>query len=779
MGKKGSVPFFLAQTTMKADSAPFFVDPNRSSSLTAEERQRYAGMRDFLVTRGWFDVGRLPEEPPIPDSQRFLLRTPGGNVSLLFRNESGQQSILHHFESPERKATDWWSGRTGPEPMRYVFHGLGLGYSIPPVLELADRGSRFLLVESDPEAFALCLALTDCRRLFHHPNVSVCLCPEPEEAACRTQAWLVATQSSGPSQVRLLVDPPALAVTPLFLRDWLDGLAKRMPQLAAVSAKEIRNGYPYSTHLRENWHFVQNRPGIGRLFGRMSGVPAAIVGAGPGLDRLVPALSEAQERILVLACDTALPALQGAGVRVDIALTVDSTPASQTHYQNVLDRSFLPVFVGGVHPPLLVDFKDRVWLTAIAPFPTADLLEPLPGPSSYLMEKGCLVLNGTVGSAALDLALRLGCGPVFLAGVDLAYCEGRDHAKGTIYDDDTGFQDRQPGLFEVPSVEGGRANTCTSFLASLLGLGGQVEKSETEIYNLSENGAFIRGAKGSEEGLAMLRDLPFPARESPAQRLRMEADLSEREMKRPLWRREVEKGSEGFLIDGRGRLRGTPDAATLTGIATKNLEVLSRTNPPLARSLGETLEVLETGRLANGETCEWLSGKERHPRLAIRGGEGGILTLLPTTDSPWQEIAEWQVGRHSAGRRLVLVLGAGLGFHIQDILHHLGQGKLWVWEPYIDRLRIALGIADWRDVFADNRVRWAVGTGALDLLRRMERENREALYECPVTWRPWVIPAFRSWAAASEREFVDAWLRHFPELHPRPARILLKRPAPA
>jgi hypothetical protein len=505
------------------------------------------------------------------------------------------------------------------------------------------------------------------------------------------------------------------------------------------------------------------------LFGKMEGRPAVVVGAGPSLDADLPLLKEIQDGILIVACDTALRPLLNNGVRVDFVVAIDSSPRNHDHFKNLPDAAFLPVLFGGVYPPLLDQYRDHAWIAATAPFPTVDLLEDFPGPSKYLRQKGTLVMNGSVGTGALDLAQQLGCSPVFLTGIDLAYSVGRDHAGGTIYDEDPDFQKRQPGLFEVPSVDGGRVSTCSPFLVSLFGVVHQLECAQVPVYNLSIAGAAIPGTRGREEGLQLLRSLETSSGESPRKRLEIEADLA----LRAGGRRKRERGSESsFPIDSRGRLRGNPDRDFRMTVAAANLEVLARTDILSAEVLRSSLGLLDSGRLRGGESCEWFRNSEGFPRLAIRSPHSGAVWLVPATDSPWEEVAEWRAKTSFEKSSSPLLLGAGLGFHLRDLLEGLPEGEsIWVWEPYPDRLVACLGVADFRPLFEDSRVRWAVGVHADALLRSIERKTPEFLEDRPLTWRPWVEPCLRGWTGEAEGEFLTKWFEVFAEMYPKTLQI--------
>lgn len=743
---------------------PFFIDTTRSSPLSPEDLARYEKSKALLASRGWPDLAQLPNlETDLP-ATHFLLRLPDGNATLLYRRDWGQQGILHHIDNPRGKVADWWAERAGERAGNCVFHGLGLGYHIPHLLEQAREGIRFLAVESDPWTFALCLALGDCKDFLCHPKIEIILPRTPIEAAERTRQWLQVEEASS-VEMRFLVDPPAMVADPRFLRDWFHAFADRMPDLAPFLLKSLLDYYPKPVNLQENWAILQKRPGIGRLFGKMRGSPIVAIGAGPSLDSQLPLLRETQDRLLIIACDTAVCPLAQAGVRVDIAVAMDSSAKNHEHFQRARNIPFLPVFFGGVHPGLLKDYQDSVWVAGAEPFPTAAMLETAPLPTSYLKNKGCLVLNQTVGSTVLDLAMRLGGSPLFLAGIDLAYCGGRHHADGTIYGGSDDFKARQPDHFEIPSVDGGRVGTCTAFLVSLLGLAHQIQSSATPVYNLSPNGGLIAGALGHEEGIETLRNLPHHQGEAPSARLRAEADLALKALSRPLWRMPSSNTPIESVLDRRGRWRKPHSPGLRTALAQENLFALRQVDPSSAGRLAARLTIQETGALSHGYTCEWgetLGGG--YPRLTVRDPSGNQVALLPATDSPWQEVADWGIGEAAGESKATVFLGAGMGFHLREALNHLGKSSLWVWEPQIDRLMAAMGAADFRDLFTSPSLHWSIGTSAANLFYRMSEMAPDLLASQPITWRPWVIPGIRPWAAPDESDFIETWLRLFREM---------------
>jgi len=684
------------------------------------------------------------------------MRTPAGGATLFYRSQGSQQSVLHPIEGTQEKARTWWVERTSGDVDLCVFHGLGLGYHIPSIIEEADKGVHILIVESDPLTFSLCLALADCTRVLSHENISIVLEPNSTLAGRRTSDWL--GRFKGERRIRFLIDPPAMAAQPIFLRDWFDSLAKLVPSFSRILLKSLHDNYPKPENFLESWPILEGRPGVGRLFGKMAGSPMVVVGAGPGLEELLPPLLQAQDRLLVIACDTIVRRLLDSGIRVDVAVAADSSPKNHEHLMGLSDTGFLPVYYAGAHPPLLAEYQDSLWVCSISPFPTAEHLESGVGPLRYLRNKGRLVLNQTVGTTAVDLAIQLGGDPIFLAGMDLAYCGGKHHISGTIYDRADEFRSTQPGLFEVPSVDGGTVETNTAFLVSLIGLGHQIETAHSVMYNLSREGGVIAGAGGWEEGLAALTRLPQPSGEPPCARLSVERDLAEKELHRPLRRLPVAAGDLSKVIDNRGRWRTEIEPGLMQAVALENLEALRKTHPELADRVHSRMEIFDTRVLARGEGCQWLRTQQGYPVIIVTDSAGQTISVTPSSGSPWGETAEYAGSQSEDDSPALIHLGLCDGRHVRQALEEPSCQEIWVWEPYLDRFLIGLGIAALVDLFSDPRIRWAVGMDAAALLSRMEESGGTGVRELPMHLRPWVFPGFRVWARSAESEFIEAWM---------------------
>lgn len=184
--------------------------------------------------------------------------------------------------------------------------------------------------------------------------------------------------------------------------------------------------------------------------GAFSGIPAIICGAGPSLEKSLPLLAKAKDQALIFGGGSAITALTQNGIQPHLAMALDPNDEEydrlrQSHY---FEGPFL--FAPRLH-------RD-VFATSNGPFgylksDTGGLVE------NWLEEK--LGLEGdpigpdlgmeafSVTTLAVSYAYALGCDPIILVGVDLAYTGGKRYVKG-VKASDSSIED--PRALEKPLI---------------------------------------------------------------------------------------------------------------------------------------------------------------------------------------------------------------------------------------------------------------------------------------------------------------------------------------
>jgi hypothetical protein len=211
-----------------------------------------------------------------------------------------------------------------------------------------------------------------------------------------------------------------------------------------ASVEAVRADYSVQAHFGKRW--LSNVLGnLGRADKPAPDLPrvrsAFVAAAGPSLEAQLPHIRRLRSSGILVATDTSLPALLGAGIPPDLILSIDCQNHGYLHFMKGLpERSTLVLDLAS--PPLLPRIASRhgagcVFATSRHPF-TAYLGAHWKSFPSIDMS------GGNVASAAVSLARSLGAEEVRLFGADFAYPAGKAYARGTyLYDLFEGTQYRQ------------------------------------------------------------------------------------------------------------------------------------------------------------------------------------------------------------------------------------------------------------------------------------------------------------------------------------------------
>lgn len=164
------------------------------------------------------------------------------------------------------------------------------------------------------------------------------------------------------------------------------------------------------------------------LFGKFTGIPAIICGAGPSISKHLDLLKQLDTRALLFAGGSALNALNSAGVMPHFGAGVDPNPPQLERY--LTNTSYeLPFFYRSrlFHPALELLHGPRLYLNGCGGYDIPKYFEERLGIEGEELDEGHNIVNFLVG-----LAHALGCYPIILIGVDLAFTGKHQYAPGVI-----------------------------------------------------------------------------------------------------------------------------------------------------------------------------------------------------------------------------------------------------------------------------------------------------------------------------------------------------------
>ncbi len=313
-------------------------------------------------------------------------------------------------------------------------------------------------------------------------------------------------------------------------------------------------------NLERNLPRVMHEPSVAAV-GRRVRAPVVVAGAGPSLERVLPALAELRRRALVLAASSALRPLVRAGIEPDGVVMIEGRDCRH-HFEGIPSATLgrLALFAESTTCPAHLELPfARTYFFHGSP---GAWLEPWSGRGSLLPT------GGNVGTAALVLAWMLGGDPVMMAGLDFALAGERYYTKGS------GSRPEEHDGHETETVAGwsGEPLCATPELACYREQTEDVIRAivrrdtRARFVALSPKGARVDGAT-AEDAARLARALaPLPVRPSlEPDRAAVPAGQG------PEVRREAAERMEDLARRAAGRVAGVADDPRGPGIALVTL----------------------------------------------------------------------------------------------------------------------------------------------------------------------------------------------------------------
>jgi len=301
----------------------------------------------------------------------------------------------------------------------FVFPGLGAGYLVEAAAtQYPDL--PLLIAEADPQWFREVLVHRDLTALWESPRVVPLVGSDQEigeflgALACRT--------------VRTVVSRPWAARDPA----WYQSVAA---QVASAQARS-RVNLATARRFRDLWHrnLLKNEAAasvhpVSALEQRWKGVPVVVAAAGPSLSDSFAWMETHRHRFVLVAVDTAWPALAAQGLVPEVLVVLDGQYANSRHVDRVPPPATLVVTEWTGPPRAFRLAPGRTYVAATS----VPLLRPRE--EAVWGALGALPSGGSVATACWSLALHLGAREVAFAGLDLGYPRDQTHVPGSQFEE--------------------------------------------------------------------------------------------------------------------------------------------------------------------------------------------------------------------------------------------------------------------------------------------------------------------------------------------------------
>ncbi len=352
-----------------------------------------------------------------PDPRLALKSARSGDPVPVYRIGE-REAAFHSLMDPRREAERLAAAHKAGGFI--VALGLGAGYGLAPYLA-SPATTSIIAIEYSAPLLRATLESFDLSEFFLDPRFSLVLDPSPEELEARLlEAYvppLAGDLRSVPLRGRVALDSEPFARAADSVRSVLERISDDYSVQAFFGKLWFRNA---ARNI-----FAAERPSS-----PLAPIRRAIVtAAGPSLEDAFAAIErERAEGARLIATDTSLPALLGAGIVPDAVVSIDCQAISYYHFMKGLPAG-TPLVLDLASPNRLARLKENArFFSSGHPF-CAYI-------SSHFRRFPALdTSGGNVTHAALSLAEALGAESALLVGADFSYPEGKSYARGTyIYD---------------------------------------------------------------------------------------------------------------------------------------------------------------------------------------------------------------------------------------------------------------------------------------------------------------------------------------------------------
>jgi hypothetical protein len=377
---------------------------------------------------------------------------------------------LHSKYNPRKEARDFIKTQIQGFDKEILIYGFGLGYHIKSCLEEINRDCKVYVVELNLHIFKLALLYNkDIEDILNDARVHLII-SEDEKVVAAGIAKVINRH------VKFCIHHSSIKVIPESCNNFRILLEKW--ELSDIHAEKW-NGI-LEQNYREN--IKLKCPNIGMFFYKYKDMPVIICSAGPSLNKNKYLLKKIKDKALIFAVGSALKPILETGVEPDLFCIID--PHEKT-YQQIIGYEDIEVpfvFLDTACHKTVYAYKGPRYIVCN-------------DRSHGVREDLIIESGGSVSTALMDIAIKLGGNPIVFVGQDLAYTDGKHHADSKMY----GEQDNVkilPNMRKVKGQDGSILYTSWGMLTFKQWIEEKISKtSGVEFINATEGGAFIKGCR--------------------------------------------------------------------------------------------------------------------------------------------------------------------------------------------------------------------------------------------------------------------------------------------
>jgi hypothetical protein len=427
----------------------------------------------------------------LPAAAGEISYAPNGNPNLTVTNSNGSKIWLHNKSNPEKESHDFLGNIPKDHNGFVAILGMGLCYSALKILKENPQLQQLALFELEPGIFIQAIGHIDLSPILRDPRLILSIGTKTGIPETLAQAFRTLQLENSV----IVHHKPSFNCNPEGYNQLNEDLFSHLNSLNVGGTTTRILGKDFINNRFKHINTIHHHQLLENLQNKFNGVPAILVAGGPSLDKDIHRLKQAQEKAVIIAVDTVLPALLKNGVHPHFLTCIDPNDLTFEKFADVAPMA------------KNISLITSSWVNQKTPkvFPAEQIFwtftaKPMEAWLNSLLG-GKLFTGGASTVAHLNLiaAHILGCNPIIFLGQDLAYPKSSlaSHAKGTVLQGSapTDVAANQTQGETVIGLNGEILTTNRSFLSMKAFFESTIATSDKTHINATQGGANIKGTK--------------------------------------------------------------------------------------------------------------------------------------------------------------------------------------------------------------------------------------------------------------------------------------------
>lgn len=425
----------------------------------------------------------------VPSSVAIVPSLNPNEINLKKHLNETDEFLIYHNDGFNTEIRNWLLSLNLDDVSFLYVYGIGLGYHYEAIKKWLEGNPerKVVFIEDDEEVIYRFFETELAQDFLNNPQARLFLI-DPKKDNLHLYNHL--------SVLSLRQKRETAAITSYFFykKNMLKQIAAQLDfictTLSSIMGEYVQHSLGFLRNYFLNLVQLPNSAVATLTENQFKGVPAIICGAGPSLNKNIHLLKNLADKALIIAGGTAINALNAGGLNPHIGAGID--PNTYQYARYIANQAFeVPFYYRARlnNKALSTVHGEKVYITGTGGHHVSDWIEDQLNIPRMPLDEGSNVVNMSV-----SLAHALGCDPIVVVGVDLAYSQEQSYAQGVnahaIHDQKTQFFTKNPNEEPIhkKDIYGNPVVTLWKWVAESLWFGRYAKKNQQKLINATEGG---------------------------------------------------------------------------------------------------------------------------------------------------------------------------------------------------------------------------------------------------------------------------------------------------